>query len=108
MPSYSNIPESLEKWLIKLEQIQKLLKENLKNLDFLMPTQDLPEDFMLFWKEIILKSKAIISSLIKLCDSSKYIFSTNTENDIHKFFIFVKDSKKISNLEKETLPDLTV
>lgn len=103
-PTYKTDTKSFKTWLNKLSKIRKLLLENIKYLDLIVPCQDLDEGTMNSWKEILTISKSILSSLLEFSDKSKYILTD--ENDMDKM-IFLNDiSCKLNDIQKESLPDL--
>lgn len=103
LPTYSSDPENLKNWLKKLNKVKKLLSDNIKYLDLIAPSQDLDENIMNSWKEIILTSKLILNTLLKLCNKSSYMLD---DEDMNKFIVLNEFSHKLKDIQKEKLPHL--
>lgn len=103
-PTYKTNTENLKAWFNKLSKIRKLLSENIKYLDLIIPCQDLDEDSTKAWEEVLSLSKSILSLLLEFSDKSKYTLTD--ENDMDKMIDLNEISCKLNHTQKETLPHL--
>lgn len=103
LPTYSSDPEKLKIWFQKLNKLKKLLANNIKYLDLLIPSQNLDESTMNSWKEIILTSKLILTTLLKLCNKSNYVLD---DKDMTKLIVLNELSYKLKDIQKGKLPHL--
>ena len=103
LPTYSSDPQKLKIWFKNLSETKKLLSNNIKYLNLMVPCQDLDEVTMNSWKEIISISESILSKLLKLCNKSNYMLN---DEDIEKFIVLNEFACDLKEIQKEKLPHL--
>ena len=104
LPDYKNSNIKIKLWFKKLLVIKKVLIDSEKYIDYIIPSQDLDEDSISSWKEVLAVSKSITSLLISFSDESKYIMDDT--NDMLKLLELNDFAIKLEDIQKETLPHL--
>lgn len=104
LPDYKNSNIKIKLWFKKLLVIKKVLIDSEKYIDYIIPSQNLDEDSISSWKEVLAVSKSITSLLISFSDESKYIMDDT--NDMLKLLELNDFAIKLEDIQKETLPHL--